>query len=45
MSPEDVKKVIDTVITDPATASAVESKTVKLGMKPDEVKSDPGQSR
>jgi hypothetical protein len=42
MSPEDVKKVIDTVIADPATASAVESKTVKLGMNPDEVKTTLG---
>jgi len=38
MTPDDVKKAIDTVITDPATASAVESKTVKLQMSPDEVK-------
>ncbi|MBB5061627.1 hypothetical protein HDF16_006363 [Granulicella aggregans] len=38
MTPEDVKKTIDTVIADPAVASAVESKTVKLGMTPDEVK-------
>ena len=38
MSPDDVKKTIDSVITDPATASAVESKTVKLEMSPDEVK-------
>jgi hypothetical protein len=38
MTPDDVKKTIDTVITDPATASAAESKTVKLEMSPDEVK-------
>lgn len=38
MTPDDVKKTIDTVITDPATASAVESKTIKLQMSPDEVK-------
>ncbi len=38
MSPEDVKKTIDMVIADPATASAVESKTIKIGMSPDEVK-------
>ena len=38
MTPEDVKKTIDTVVADPATASAVESKTIKLGMSPDEVK-------
>ena len=38
MAPEDMKKVIDTVVTDPATASAVESKNIKLGMSPDEVK-------
>ena len=37
MTPADVKKTIDTVITDPAIASAVESKTVKLEMSPDEV--------
>ncbi len=42
MSPEDVKKTIDGVITDPATASAVESKTIKLGMSPDEVKKSLG---
>jgi hypothetical protein len=42
MTPEDVKKTIDTVITDPATASAVESKTIKLGMSPDEVKKSLG---
>ena len=42
MTPEDIKKVIDTVITDPATASAVESKTIKLGMSPDEVKKSLG---
>ena len=34
MSPEDVKKTIDTVISDPATASSVESKTIKIGMSP-----------
>jgi len=37
-----VKKTIDTVIADPAVASAVESKTVKLGMSPDEVKQSLG---
>ena len=42
MKPEDIKKVIDTIITDPATASAVESKTIKLGMSPDEVKKSLG---
>ena len=42
MTPEDVKKTIDTVITDPATASAVESKTIKLGMSTDEVKKSLG---
>ena len=42
MSPEDVKKTIDTVIADPATASAVESKTIKIGMSPDEVKKSLG---
>ena len=42
MTPDDVKKAIDTVVTDPATASAVESKTIKLGMSPDEVKQSLG---
>jgi hypothetical protein len=42
MTPEDVKKAIDTVIADPAVASAVQSKTVKLGMSPDEVKQSLG---
>lgn len=42
MTPDDVKKTIDTVLTDPATASAVESKTIKLGMSPDEVKKSLG---
>ena len=42
MTPEDVQKTINTVITDPATASAVESKTIKLGMSPDEVKKSLG---
>lgn len=38
MTADDVKKNIDTVVADPAVASAVESKTVKLGMSTDEVK-------
>ena len=38
MTPEDMRNTIDTVLTDPATASAVESKTVKLGMSTEEVK-------
>jgi hypothetical protein len=38
MTADDVKKTIDTVVADPAVASAVESKTVKLGMSTDEVK-------
>ena len=42
MTPEDMKKTIDTAITDPATASAVESKTIKLGKSPDEVKKSLG---
>jgi hypothetical protein len=42
MTPEDVKKAIDTVIADPAVTSAVQSKTVKLGMSPDEVKQSLG---
>ncbi len=42
MTPDDVKKTIDTVIADPATASAVESKTIKLGMSPDDVKKSLG---
>ena len=45
MTPDDIKKTIDTVITDPATARAVESTTIKLGMSPDEVKEVPWQSR
>jgi hypothetical protein len=42
MSTDDVKKTIDAVLTDPASASAVESKTIKLGMSPDEVKKSLG---
>jgi len=42
MTPEDAKKAIDTVIAVPAVASAVQSKTVKLGMSPDEVKQSLG---
>ena len=42
MTPADVKKAIDTVIADPAGASAVQSKTVKLGMSADEVKQSLG---
>lgn len=38
MTPDDVKKTIDAVIADPATANAVESKTIKLGMGAEEVK-------
>lgn len=37
-----MKKTIDTVIADPAIASAVESKTIKIGMSPDEVKKSLG---
>lgn len=42
MTREDMKKTIDTVLTDPATASAVETKTIKLGMSPDQVKKSLG---
>ena len=42
MTPEAVEKTIGNVITDPATASAVESKTIKLGMTPDDVKKSLG---
>ncbi len=42
MTPEDVKKTIDNVIADPAVASSVQSKTIKLGMSPDEVKQSLG---
>jgi len=42
MTPDDVKKTIDAVVADPAVASAVVSKTVKLGMTPDEVKKSLG---
>jgi hypothetical protein len=38
MKPEEVKKTIDAVIADSATANAVESKTIKIGMSTDEVK-------
>lgn len=38
MTAEDVKKVIDPVIADSATANAVQSKTIKIGMSTDEVK-------
>ena len=38
MTADDVRNTISTVVADPATASAVESKTIKLGMSPDEVK-------
>jgi hypothetical protein len=38
MTADDVKKTIDTVVADPAVTSAVESKTVKLGMSTEEVK-------
>lgn len=42
MTPDDVKKTIDAVVADPAVASAVVSKTVKLGMTPEEVKQSLG---
>jgi hypothetical protein len=42
MTADDVKKTIDTIVTDPVTASAVQSKTVKLGMTTDEVKTSLG---
>ena len=42
MTPDDVKKTIDTVVADPAAVSSVESKTIKLGMSPDEVKKSLG---
>ena len=42
MTPDDVKKTIDAVVADPAVASAVVSKTVKLGMTPNEVKQSLG---
>ncbi len=42
MTPENIKKTIDAVLTDPATASAVESKTITLGMSPDDVKKSLG---
>ena len=44
MTPDDVKQVIDNVVADPAVASAVESKTVKLGMSTDEVKTTLGNA-
>ncbi len=42
MTPEDVKKTIDNIVADPAVASAVQSKTVKLGMSAEEVKATLG---
>jgi hypothetical protein len=42
MTADDVKKTIETVVADPAMASGVESKTVKLGMSSDEVKKSLG---
>jgi hypothetical protein len=42
MTADDVKKTIDTVVADPTVASAVESKTIKLGMTTDEVKKSLG---
>ena len=42
MTPDDVKKTIKTVVTGPDAASSVESKTIKLGMSPDEVKKSLG---
>lgn len=42
MTADDVKKTIDTIVADPATASAVQSKTVKLGMTTDEIKTSLG---
>ncbi len=41
-SAADVKKTVDATIADEATANAVESKTIKLGMTPDEVKTSLG---
>jgi hypothetical protein len=42
MTPDDVKRSIETVVADPAVAYAVQSKTVKLGMSQDEVKQSLG---
>jgi hypothetical protein len=42
MTPDDVKKSIETVVADPVAVSAVQSKTVKLGMSPGEVKQSLG---
>jgi hypothetical protein len=38
MTPDDVKRSIETVVADPRVASAVQSKTIKVGMGQDEVK-------
>ena len=38
LTPDQVKKTIDAVIADPATANAVESKTITVGMSTDDVK-------
>ena len=42
MTPDDVKKSIEAVVADPAVASAAQSKIVKLGMSPEEVKQSLG---
>ena len=42
MSADDIKEAIDPIVADPATASAVQSKTIKLGMGQDEVKQSLG---
>ena len=42
MSADDIKKVIDPIVADPTTASAVQSKTIKLGMSQGEVKQSLG---
>ncbi|AXC16318.1 hypothetical protein ACPOL_7162 (plasmid) [Acidisarcina polymorpha] len=39
---DDVKRAIDKVVADPSTVSAAQSKTVKPGMRTDEVKKSLG---
>lgn len=42
MKPEDVKKIIDVSLAEASIANATQSKTIKIGMGPDEVKQSLG---
>jgi len=42
MTVDEVKKTIDSIVTDPANASAVQSRTVKLGVTTDEIRTSLG---